>query len=419
MVTLCIAWGLLLYSCGKEEQPEPQPEQQEEQQDPPEPVNPPEPPEPQQPEYPVPTLGTGLRSVYIDTPTGIYSKDIWVEGGTIQIVDDGGKLWFSDSLSIKGRGNSTWSYAKKPYTFKLSHKADLLGKGESKRYVLLANWMDRTLLRNDVAFELARRTSIDWTPEGEFVELYLNGVHKGNYWLGEQIKVEKTRIRADYLIELDTYWDATWKFYSQYGYKPNTWNYGLPMNVKYPEDEDFSQEGLDRLQGMVWNLENTIYNGGDYSSMIDFDSFIDWYLVHELTYNLEPNHPKSCYIHFRNGVLFAGPVWDFDWYTFQPNTSGWAIHNSIYFGELFKNAAFTARVKERWAELKPLFEDVDNYIEQISERISASESINHQMWPCTSEVNRDQNLTFSGAVNRLRKALSDRIAELDRQVNKL
>ena len=73
-----------------------------------------------------------------------------------------------------------------------------------KRWVLLANWMDRTLLRNDVAFEMARRV-MDWAPRGQFVELYLNGVHQGNYYLCEQIKVDKNRVNID---ELDKKMDS-------------------------------------------------------------------------------------------------------------------------------------------------------------------------------------------------------------------
>ena len=362
---------------------------------------------------PLPSLGTGLRSVYIQY-SGTITKDKWQENGTISIVDDAGKVYFqSDSLSIKGRGNSTWSYPKKPYKIKLKAKEDLLGHGKSKRYVLLANWMDRTLLRNDVSFELARKTSLPWTPSGEFVELYLNGVHQGNYWFGEQIRVEKHRVQADYLIEMDTYYDETWKFMSSKGYKPNTNNYGLPIGVKYPDDDDLTSVQFQEVKNLVAGVENAIYNGGDYASKINLDSFLDWYLVHEITYNLEPNHPKSCFFHFNNGVMIAGPVWDFDWYTYQPSTSGLAVSRSIYFDELFKIPAVNVRLKERWKELRPKFLEVDSYIVAKAEEIRKSDAINNSMWPCTSTVNGDQSMSFDNSVSRMRKALRDRITEVD------
>ena len=372
------------------------------------------------PDAPKPVLGTGLRSVYIGY-TGKINKDTWVENGTMWIVDDAGKVYYKgDSLSIQGRGNSTWwSYPKKPYKIKLHAKADLLGHGKSKRYVLLANYMDRTLLRNEVAFELARKTSLDWTPSGEFVELYLNGKHQGNYWLGEQIRVESHRVQADYLIEMDTYYDETWRFYSTYGYKPNTGDNGLPIGIKYPDDNDLTAVQFQAVKVLVAGVEDAIYKGGDYNSKINLDSFLDWYLVHELTYNCEPNHPKSCYFHFNKGVMIAGPVWDFDWYTFQPYVSGFGIPESIYFKQLFKDSAVKQRLKERWTELKPKFQEVDSYIQQKAEEIRASDVINNKMWPSKANVNGDDNKTFDAAITRMRTALKNRINSLDKLIKAL
>ena len=367
-----------------------------------------------------PTLGTGLRSVFIQCD-GSVTKDKWLENGTITLVDDAGTVYYqADSLSIQGRGNSTWwDYPKKPYKIKLKDRADLIGHGKSKRYVLLANWMDRTLLRHDVAFELARQTSLPWTPSGEFVELFINGVHQGNYWLGEQIRVENNRLQADYLIEMDTYFDETWRFWSSGGYKPNTGDPGLPIGVKYPDDDDLTPAQFQAVQDLVAGVENAIYSGGDYASRINLDSFLDWYLVHEVTFNGEPNHPKSCFFHFKDGVMIAGPVWDFDWYTFQPDTWGLWIPDSIYYRELFKDPAVRVRLRERWQELKPEFLAVDTYIVALAEVLRKSDAINSRMWPCLSEVNGDGHLSFDEAVARMRKALKDRIAEVDRNIELL
>ena len=363
---------------------------------------------------PQPELGTGLRSVYI-TYKGTITKEDWVQNATIWIVDDAGKVYYnSNSLSIQGRGNSTWWYPKKPYKIKLSAKEDLLGHGKSKRYVLLANWMDRTLLRNDAAFELARKTSLDWTPSGEFVELYLNGEHQGNYWLGEQIRVETGRVQANYLIEMDTYYDETWRFFSTYGYRPNEWSNGLPINVKFPDDDELTSSQFQEIKDLVAGVEDAIYNGGDFKSKIDLDSFLDWYLVHEVAYNGEPNHPKSSYFHFFNGVMIAGPVWDFDWYSFQPDKEGFFIPESIYYGQLFKDQSVVDRLKERWTELKPKFQEVNDYITQKAELLRKSNAINLKLWPCESYVNEDDLLTYDEAITRMRKALNDRIKEIDR-----
>ena len=371
--------------------------------------------------YPSLKVKTGLRSILIQTPTEITSKEEWTDYCTLKIVDDNGNVDFQAvDVAVRGRGNVTWGFEKKPYTFKLQKKTDLLGHGKSKRYLLLANWMDRTLLRNDVAFEAARRTSLSWTPSGEFVELYLNGEHLGNYWFGENIKVESSRLNADVLLEADTYYDAEYRFYSTYGYKPNTSSYGLPYGVKYPDDDEMTSSVFTSIQSKVAETEAAIYDGASgYAGAIDSQSFADWYLVHELCWNAEPNHPKSCYFHYKNGIMYAGPVWDFDWYTFQYE-SGLGISESIYFKELLKKPAFVALLKQRWVALKPSFETLDDYIDTKAEEIRASEAINRSMWPNNSyNVNLDCTMSFDSAIARMKATIEYRISSLDTAINSL
>ena len=94
-------------------------------------------------------------------------------------------------ISIRGRGNTTWTWPKKPYTFKFESRTEVLGMPKHKRWILLANFMDRTLMRNALAFHLSELTSLSWTPKNRYCELILNGKHMGNYLLTEQIRVDK------------------------------------------------------------------------------------------------------------------------------------------------------------------------------------------------------------------------------------
>lgn len=360
-----------------------------------------------------------IPAVYINTPGGvnITSKVNWLENTQIKIVGDGNRILFEDSAAkIRGRGNSTWSFPKKPYYFKLDKKTDLLGTGKSKKYVLMANWLDRTLLRNVVAFEAARRTSIEWTPSGIFVELYLNGSHKGTYWLGEKIEVESTRLSADYLFSMDISDSSEIDFYTDYGYRVNQNKKGLPVEVKYPDRDDYPdgfEPVLQEAKALLNNFGQAIA-AGNYSSFLDMDSFCDWYLVHELTRNLEPNHPKSCYHYVRDGHFYAGPVWDFDWGCFVPDITGLTIDKSLYYRYLLPNAEFFSHMQNRWAVLKPRFESLNQFIDSQADWIRNSEAVNHQMWPVTQNTNGDANMTFQQAVNRLKLSLSQRIEELDK-----
>ena len=376
---------------------------------------------------------TGLPRVYITTPggVGINSKDVYVEDGTLSIFDKNGGLELNILSDFKGRGNSTWQMPKKPYAIKLSSKAEVMGMPKHKRWVLLANWVDRTLLRNDIAFEIAKKCpALPWTPRGEFVELYLNGKHRGNYYLCEHIKIDKNRVNIDeideetpetdmsggYLLEFDTYSDAEINYFY-------TKHKNLPVTIKEPDEEvitSWEHPAYTYIQDYVNSVEEAL-NKGDYSeieTLIDVESYAEWWLLYNLVGNLEPNHPKSCYMYKkRNGKLYAGPAWDFDCATFIPGRKGALLTQVLWYGYLFKHDAFKSLVKERWTVLKPEFEKVFTYIDEKAEYIRESNEINLEMWPVTQNVNEDIDLSYDDAVNRMKEAYRERITELDKVIS--
>lgn len=379
-------------------------------------------------EYKVTIFYSGLPVVVIDTPNAstIPSKhENWLEKTSITILNPDGTVDYSGTTSIRGRGNSTWSYPKKPYNLKLDSKAKILGMPKHKRWVLLANWMDRTLLRNCVAFQIAHSTEMAWNPHGQFVDVVLNGKHIGNYFLCEQIKVDKNRVDiheltdtdvdGGYIMELDTYFDETYKFRSDIRQ--------LPYMFKDPDEVNNAQ--FNYMRNFIYDLESSLYDSellaaDKFMDYIDINSFIDWWFVHELTKNAEPKHPKSTYMHKdKGGKLCAGPVWDFDWETFVPGT-GYTIQNTLYYPQLFQNATFVARVKERWQQLKPEFNKISAFIDSEAERIANSESINHSLWPITtSNVNGDESMSYSDAVKRMKSAYEEKLNWLDKAIRNM
>lgn len=376
---------------------------------------------------------TGLPRVYITTPggVGINSKDVYVEDGTLSIFDKNGELELNILSDFKGRGNSTWMMPKKPYAIKLSSKAEVMGMPKHKRWVLLANWVDRTLLRNDIAFEIAKKCpALPWTPRGEFVELYLNGKHRGNYYLCEHIKIDKNRVNIDeideetpetdlsggYLLEFDTYSDAEINYFY-------TKHKNLPVTIKEPDEEvitSWEHPAYTYIQNFVNSVEDALEKGNysEIESLIDVKSYAEWWLLYNLVGNLEPAHPKSCYMYKkRNGKLYAGPAWDFDCATFIPGRKGALITQALWYGYLFKHDSFKSLVKERWLALKPEFEKVLTYIDEKAEYIRESNEINLEMWPVTQNVNEDIDLSYDDAVNRMKEAYRERITELDKVIS--
>ena len=149
-------------------------------------------------------LSSALPILYVFTPDAVpvVSKDNWItDSRAILKAADGTITDLGVDAQIKGRGNTTWNMAKKPYALKLGKKTSLLGMPKDKRWDLLANMVDRTRMRNDVALELGRRLGpdhgqnyLDWTPRGQFVELVLNNNHMGNFYLVEHIKIAESRL---------------------------------------------------------------------------------------------------------------------------------------------------------------------------------------------------------------------------------
>ena len=378
-------------------------------------------------------LETSLPKVYITTPNGvgITSKEDWLKDGNIRIVDENGDEVLNASSSFKGRGNSTWTYPKKPYAIKLDKKAEVLGMPKHKRWVLLANWKDRTLMRNAVAFEMAR-VCMDWTPRGRFVELYLNGIHQGNYYLCEQIKVDENRVNVDeideetpesdltggYLLEFDTYSNAEINYFY-------TKHRNLPVTIKEPDEDvivSWEHPAFVYIKDYVNAVEETFVAGNyeEIKNMIDIQSYIDWYLVHELAGNPEPGHPKSCYMYkARNGKLYAGPVWDFDWGTFKPNVTGLFLENTIWYIYMFNNNEFKNTIKARWNELKPKFEDIEDFIREQAALIKESNEINIAKWPIGGTTNGDEEMSFDEAIERMITAYKGRIESVDSAINAL
>lgn len=345
-----------------------------------------------------------------------YFEASSVSGETVRrAVDFGG-------FSIKGRGNSTWDYyPKKPYLLKLDIRQEVLGMGKGRTWCLIANWMDKTLLRNDVAFEIASRCSgLDWTPEGEFVELMLNGKDMGLYYLCPHISVGKSRVDCGddgVLFELDTYYDEPYKFRSLID---------LPVMVKDFEVSEggiegvLSEERLNSIKDEFLHAESFLVadapsRSDAFLEYFDLESLVDFYLVNELVGNGELYHPKSTYLYYndKDAKYHFGPVWDFDWATLIPDIGGLIDRDFVWYKFLFKNPLFVSTLKERWSGLKPSLEDIEQYIRNREDWIEPLAEKNFAMWPISQVVNGDESLSFHDAVDRLVRSLNTRISEVD------
>ncbi|XXK57857.1 CotH kinase family protein [Porticoccaceae bacterium nBUS_09] len=155
------------------------------------------------------TKFTGLPVVYLktDDAAAIDSKDDYVRGDTSV---DGGRNFddFAEvSMKIRGRGNSTWGlHPKKPFQMKLDDKAEFLGMPNDKKWLFLAEYSDKTMLRNKISFEMGYLSNLDWTPQGRFAEVYINDEYNGTYNITQKVEESDNRVPlgdVGYLLELD------------------------------------------------------------------------------------------------------------------------------------------------------------------------------------------------------------------------
>ena len=375
---------------------------------------------------------TGLPVVRVETPShrAVTSKEEWMDGATIRIELPDGTLDYEGPMEIRGRGNSTWNYPKKPYALKLKDKAEILSMPSHKRWILLANWKDRTILRNDAAFWLSRHSGLQYTVRGQFVELVFNGKHAGNYYLCEQIKPDKNRVNIDkkkgYLLEVDTYYDEPNKFRF-----PNLFD--LPWMVKSPDEDEITPQQLEYIKTWLKDLETLLKDPAKvkdhaYEEFLDVDTAIDYLIVEELTtnrdfYNTWPsNGIHSCYMYMDpGGKLYSGPIWDFDFQTWVPElTKSWqGADKTLFYPALLKDEKFRNRLLERWDAQKAVLKGLPDYIDQMADYLRESESINHGLWPINNNENGDEKMTFQESIDRIKKCFLEKWEWMDRNIANL
>lgn len=322
---------------------------------------------------------------------------------------------------IRGRGNSTWTMPKRPYRIKLSAKRTLLGMPSSKHWVLLADYADASLLRNELAFKLGESTVLAWTPRQRAVEVVLNGEFLGVYHLTEQIRTDPTRVAltppsdgaaptsGGYLLERDeTLAEEPPVDCGASGSRPaGFWTEdgppggigGSPIVVHEPECH--SPDQLAYVKSVVDGFEARLRSDDfadpvdGYPGVIDGPSFVDWALVQIFTGNIDAGTRSAWFTLPMSGRLTMGPLWDFD-LTFgssYPVEQGWAsdpveptdepavFAPGSWVGRLVQDPGFDAALRARWAELRGAAAALRPWLADRAAALTAAAASNDRLWP--------------------------------------
>lgn len=360
---------------------------------------------------------TGLPTISITTNAPITSRTEWQENATLSIMSADTPSWneLGIKMSIKGRGNSSWGQVKKSYSLKFDEKIQLFDFPKAKKWNLIANYSDKSLLRNKFASVLGNEIfDSEWNPSAINVDVVINGTYLGNYTFFEKITITDGRIDIQdisnftseniasgnftdknndgsidlydggFILEIDTRKDGEFYFTS---------SKGVSFVLKDPDIVSYNIQN--HVQALVQKAEDALYcetftdSTEGYQKYLDTDSFVDWYLVNEFAKNNDAIFFTSVYMFYNpnDQKLHMGPNWDFDIgfgninYNNCDLTTGFWIKNANWISRLFQDEYFVQKVKNKWSEKKSeLISHVHYDINSLMAQNQISADYNFMRW---------------------------------------
>lgn len=363
----------------------------------------------------------------------VYSKDVY-KACKISVSNTEEKYCFENkTANIRGRGNSSWDWPKKPYKIKFDSKIDLFGNGKAKKWTLIANYTDYSMARNYMVYSLAQdfEQLSKSTTTTQFVEVYFNGRYDGIYLVCEQVETGSNRVEVEddlekvtdpeqlgFLIELDRRvvengaapWGTDRFVYDgdQYFRLSNNYKYfdtDTPFIIKSPDFDDATDLGLnfnvyvDHIKSYMDNAFEILWSG-NYNAVqekIDVQSWAEGYIVDELFKNVDVTY-SSFYMFKDNkdGKLYRGPLWDYDissdncnYYAPVNNANSiYATRNAIY-KKLLEYTEFRALVVQLLNEKATQINlTLDNCVNYVFARATVFER-NFERWPLLNWGNHE------------------------------
>jgi len=376
---------------------------------------------------------------------------------------------YDGPIDIRGRGNSSWGMPKQGWSFRIPDRTQILDMAPSRTWLLIANFADKSLMRNYLAYEFARDLGMAFAPRMRFVEVILNGDYMGTYMIGERTRIgegrlDLPRLRYDmtdpyeltgsYLLEVTArnrirqgqIWFTTPVLNTggRYLDMPRPWGYpwgveGDTFIIRQPRrNRDLSQAAIDYITNYVIATENALFGDNftcpemGFRAYLDTASFIDWYLIQEFFRNVDGDFRLSTFLHKpRGGLLYMGPVWDFDIAAGNANyrggerTDDWYIRTSLWFTRLFQCPAFYQEFANRWNYLMAngyfvrFFQRIDN----AAMILARSAEMNFQRWPILGRwvwpnaAGYQHRTTYQCEINYLHDWFTARMTWMDNEIN--
>ena len=327
--------------------------------------------------YPASMASGMLPIVYVNTENGDSILDkvtkipatLYIDASMTDDFEDLGSPEKPVELTIKGRGNASWEFMKKPYKLKFENKQSPLGMSKSKHYALIAENTNKGIY-SFWGFELGKQLGMAWTPSFEPVELILNGNYDGHYLMFESVKIDKNRVNIfeqeeenedpetipyGWIVEVDNYSDE-----NQIVITERAGKY-LKITHKSPEVLSSAQRKWlgDEFKDILHRLNNDDIYEPTWTQKIDIESFAKYFIISELIGNLDA-YTGSFYLHKDMGEdakWIVGPLWDLDYATTEDD---WVFNRRIdenvhFIKEALNFPIFIDEILKVWESITPEF----------------------------------------------------------------
>lgn len=394
-----------------------------------------------------------LVVIHVENAVEPYDKEHDLRMKATIISADGNEI-VSDSGTVRLRGNASMGFPKKPYRIKFDKKRHVLGSpAKAKKWTLINNYGDKTLMRNILAFDLSRRLELEYTPFCTPVDVMVNGEYKGCYQLCDQIEVGKNRVDIDemeatdvegealtggYLIEIDAY--ATGEACYFYSNKSN------PVTIKSPDEDVIQQSQINYIRGYFNTMEAALFKSNftdsekGYRQYLDLESFLKHFIVGEFSGNTDTYWSTYMYKPRGDAQFHVGPVWDFD-LAYDNDNRTYPINNltdyiyaskGSYAGQMrsFVNRIIKsdpgalAQLKQMWADLRmsgTISEDaLLGVVNETAEQLDASQRLNFMRWNIMNTyVHQNPKLwgSYEKEVQNVKNYIKKRIQWFDKKLN--
>ena len=384
---------------------------------------------------------TNLPTVTIHTLNGEipYDKEHDIVSQLTIISDNGTKL-LSEPGGTRERGNASRDFPKKPWRIKFDKKQNVLdAPAKAKKWTLINNYGDKTLMRNLLAFELSHRMGMSYTPYGTAVDVLMNGEYKGCYQLCDQIDINKNRVPITEMTPEDNDGDALTGGYlievDAYANKETSWfnsNKGNPVTIKSPDDNEITSQQSQYIKNYFNTMEQ------QWSTYLDLNSFLRHFLVGELSGNTDTYWSVYMYKERNDSKLYTGPVWDFDLafnndkriypvnqktdYIYRSGGSCAGKMKTFVDNIVVSNNAAKQQLLQIWDEVRQagLTEtNVVSFIDDWEQQLQQSQRLNFLRWPILSQrVHQNPQAlgSYAKEVDVVRQYMKERIAWMDKKL---